>query len=134
MAVVMVQIRIMKMAVFFFFVGMPVAVFSISRAFGFVNMVMMEIVMRMSVLVFDKFVKMFMIVAFRKMAPYADPHKNKRDKKRKRDRLAEYGYRSGGAEKRRKRKIGASSGSPYVAERKHEKRYAQSVSEKTYGA
>ena len=73
--VAMVQVRIVRMGVDQWCVAMAVAVGFAHRAIGFMSMLMMR-VMNMTMLMFDRFMTVNVIVALGQVQPDAQPHES----------------------------------------------------------
>ena len=91
--------------------------------------VLMVLVMDVQVLVLERFVNVFVLVALDEMQVEADRHEGCRHNQLPGHRLGEEGERQEGPDERGGRKVGAGPGRAEVAQREHEEDQADAVAQ-----
>ena len=125
----MMEIGIVRMPVHYRFMPVPVIVRLARRIVRPVHM-MMVLVMRMTMLMFHRSVRMLVLVTFGQMQPQANRHERTSHHQPNRQRLVEHCQREQRADERSQRKIGSRARRPEIAQAKHEQREAYAIAEK----
>ena len=129
MAVPMMQIRIVRMPMDERSMAVPMAVrliYRIARRVG----VLVVLVMRMTVFVLHRIVRVIMLVALGQMHPQACRHKGTRREEPDRQRLMQQRQRQYRADKGSQREIGTSSRRPEMAQAQYEQSKAYAIAKK----